>query len=475
MRPTRKSENARTLAAALGLDTDEAALLLCQPVQITHSEACPVAIETAAFLAKLLERTFEVVGTNSSPAGAAMVEVVIGDAVLRLAHAHHVWVGVIDNRIVVSRRSLVAEGQAVFHPIFYLIAACYAAGAVVAVATGKGLQHGAGRDVIIDPKELCGDALLALGRPFSLGTAILAGAGAVGNAVLYALSLFDVRGVLHVVDPKRVNDGILNRCIWFLSQDDTRPKASVVCERAAARVPALELIPHYSDVATTVRNLGKDFKLERMIVGVDSRRARRSLQLELPREVYDASTTGIAEAVLHFNRQPTDLACLACIYKREGGEMAHEQHVADLLGVGIADVQTGFVTPEAAVRICEKYADESAERITGLAYDSLFKAMCGAGRLSTPEDRQVLAPFAFVSVLAGAFLALEMAIRIDKPAANRFNYWRISPWDSPVTELRQSRAKLTDCEVCATPAVIRSVQTLWDPGKAIHSLDNRRG
>lgn len=41
--------------------------------------------------------------------------------------------------------------------------------------------------------------------------------------------------------------------------------------------------------------------LKRLIVGVDSPRARRNLQTEVPGEVYDASTTGISEVVVHFS------------------------------------------------------------------------------------------------------------------------------------------------------------------------------
>ena len=65
---------------------------------------------------------------------------------------------------------------------------------------------------------------------------------------------------------------------------------------------------------------------------MDSRRARRSLQMELPPSVFDASTTGVSEVVLHFNRQPSELACLSCIYPENERERAHEENVAEALG-----------------------------------------------------------------------------------------------------------------------------------------------
>jgi len=233
-----------------------------------------------------------------------------------------------------------------------------------------------------------------------------------------------------------------------------------LCARTKLRLPGLKLIPRDVDLATAVKDLGDLARIERLIVAVDSRRARRSLQKELPREVFDASTTGIAEVVLSFNLLPFQDACMACVYKQESGELAHEAHVAELLGVSVEDVRLGYITEVAACQICRKYEKLDPRTVLGLAYDSLFKALCSEGQLKTAEDRQVLAPFAFVSALSGVLLVLELAIRLGN-AGKRFNYWRVSPWSAPVHELQQRRPALSGCEVCGKTAFRNAARALW--------------
>ena len=48
------------------------------------------------------------------------------------------------------------------------------------------------------------------------------------------------------------------------------------------------------------------------------------------------------------------------------------------------------------------------EAIVGMAFDSLFRQLCGQQALAMPEDRQVFAPFAFVSAWAGVLMAVEL-------------------------------------------------------------------
>ncbi len=72
---------------------------------------------------------------------------------------------------------------------------------------------------------------------------------------------------------------------------------------------------------------------------------------------------------------------MSCIYHETPDESAHEVHVADALGVTVADVRDYFVSPSAAVAITLKYDYLDPEKLKGLAYDSLFKELCGKGEL----------------------------------------------------------------------------------------------
>jgi len=199
-----------------------------------------------------------------------------------------------------------------------------------------------------------------------------------------------------------------------------------------------------------------------LITTVDSRRVRRSLQREIPWQVFDASTTGIEELVLHFNQQPSQLACLSCVYRMEIEEMRHEEHVAEALGVSVSDVRSGFISKDAAALICATFPDLLPEVVIGKAYDTIFKARCAQGMLKNAADRQVLAPFCFVSMLAGAYLALEVVRRVNTGrTAQPFNYWRLSPWHGPVLGLRALRPSRSDCEYCGEPVMRDVAASIW--------------
>jgi hypothetical protein len=110
-------------------------------------------------------------------------------------------------------------------------------------------------------------------------------------------------------------------------------------------------------------------------------------------------------------------------------------------------VKSNFISPDAARTIAARYGLDAKE-ILGCAYDSLFKQLCGQGELKV-DARRVLAPFGFVSVLAGVLLAIEVVRRTyTGQTAAPFNYWRVSPWRSPVGRMRDLRAKRSGCEFC---------------------------
>lgn len=80
---------------------------------------------------------------------------------------------------------------------------------------------------------------------------------------------------------------------------------------------------------------------------------------------------------------------------------ASERSIAEGLGVDLADVRNGLITGEVARRIVRTHPSLDSAVITGIAFDSLFRQLCAEQALATPEGRQVLAPFAFVSAWAG--------------------------------------------------------------------------
>jgi molybdopterin/thiamine biosynthesis adenylyltransferase len=414
------SENAKTLASILKIGAEAATEILDAGIVVAFEKGDASAALLARQTTELLARTVARCGEDVTEPYAA--EIVVGDTVRRTARGPAIYVSIDATRLIISRNPTARLRDGEPHPMLSLVAACYVAAAAVKAVVGAGIPHPTPDPLEIDFEEFgVTDALAA--RPIDIGSTYLAGAGAVGNGFLWTLRHFDVCGELHVVDFDVVTGGNLQRQIWFEDDDIGLPKAERLAARAKPHFPKLRLLPRqYRLQELPERNVTA--WLERLVVAVDSRRARRGLQDEMPGAVFDASTTDVSEIVLHFNRQPTQNACLSCVYPPDPAEFAREREIARHLGVSVRDVQTLSVDRNAAEAIAARFPHRSitAAELIGQSYDSLFKALCSEAALTTPEGKRVLAPFAFVSALAGALLAIEFVRRIEgKDGAESFN------------------------------------------------------
>ena len=455
-----RRENALTLAAALGISVDSASEALDVDIVVSADLTDPVATDIAKHVCDLLSRTVRRASMTVT-GDKADAELVIGSAGAR-TNRQHLYLHVDETVVSVASHAGLPRPCVPIPPLFRLLTACYVAAAVVYRATGSALPFAMNDPLVVRFQEL-GIEFDALVEPIDLGHAYLAGAGAIGNGFLWAARYLDLRGQLEIVDDDLVSSGNLNRQIWFQQDDIGKPKANRLAELAQPYFPSLQLAPRRCRLQDLPERSETPW-LPRLIVAVDSRRARRELQNEFPGEVFDASTTDIREVVIHHHKQPTAHACLSCIYEPDEAEFSREHHIAEHLGVSVEEVRLERISPESAAAIAARFPGLSAAEIAGVAYDSLFKTLCSTSRLGILTDKRILAPFAFVSVLAGALLAVELVRCLGrrKPLVES-NYWRISPWHSPLARRRILRARQPNCGFCADR--IKSVvnRQLWGP------------
>jgi hypothetical protein len=453
-----KHENALTLAGLLDIDAHEAAQRLDISILISHDASSETAMKLADETRRLLERTI------SHPCAAtdlAVAEVIIGGGESKSTKPK-LWVTLRRRQLVIASAPHATSDSPDWHGSELVIAACYVAAAALKAALGASLPFAMQDVTTINFDELGITADLTKGN-VDLGRMYLAGAGAIGNGMLWALRHFNVSGRIDVVDDDRVEDRNLQRQVWFNECDIGEPKAERLVGHAQPSLPRLLLVPRESRLEKLPES-GKGKWLENLISAVDSPRVRRTLQLEFPGAVFDASTTGIEEIVLHFNRQPTHAACLGCIYFPGTAEHAREEEIARHLGVTVSDVQRLTVDRESARKIRDHLKNDrlNADDLVGQSFDSLFKALCAEQHLLTPAAQHVLAPFAFVSVLAGALLAVEIVKRHSRNAhGSEFNYWRVSPWQAPIPQLQKCLLRRDDCPCCGKPEFRAVAQSLW--------------
>jgi len=446
-----------TLASAIGVSSTTAAALLDACVVVTSRSDDEIACKIAADVRVLLERTVTSVKFDND--ASASVEIVIGDTKPQ-TRAQSVAVATFADAIVIRRDAPVSNACVSIPGVLLRLTACYVAAAAIHAILGSNAVITMPDPFVLRLADL-GVALDRLGRPIQLDSAYLAGAGAIANGLLWAAEGVDLRGSLTIADDDLVGDGNLNRQILFGLADIGLSKAERLAIHAARLVPNLHLRPQ------TVRLQELDDRtdgpwLRRLIVAVDSRRARRALQREMPGEVFDASTTDVREVVVHYNRQLTTAACMSCIYMPDEAEYTREQHIAEQLGVAVDEVLTERISVDAAARIARRYPQMSAEAINGLAYDTLFKQLCAESVLTTPNGKRVLAPFAFVSCLAGTLLLLEIVRRLA-PGSQGYsdNYWRVSAWHPPLAARRMLLPREPPCEFCGNALLAHVNAKLW--------------
>jgi hypothetical protein len=129
-------------------------------------------------------------------------------------------------------------------------------------------------------------------------------------------------------------------------------------------------------------------------------------------------------------------------------------------------VQRNIIDEDAARRIVAIHPSIDPGAIVGVAFDSLFRQLCGQQALAMPEGRQVLAPSAFVSAWAGVLMAVEM-LRVFAEETST-NYWSVDPWNVPVRRTRMLRGKHPPCQLCSNPGADKVIRDIWgDPGSGL--------
>ena len=456
--PEAQRENATALATALGLSLSEASEALDLQIAITVESGDATGVQIGYEISQLLSRTVRHV-TLAAPHENVATELVVGSA-KPTTNAKQLYLSVLPDHAKISQNEHDAKICAPTLPILVLLISCYASAATLSRALDRALPFAPPDPFILDFRQI-GIEWNSVMAPVDLEHTFLAGAGAIGNGFLWAARHLNFRGQLSIADDDAISSGNLNRQIWFQTDDIDLPKVDRIVEKAQIYFPQLKLVPNRCRLQDMpVKSEGP--WLRRLIVAVDSRRARRELQSELPGEVFDSSTTDIREIVVHHNIQPNALACLSCIYEADEEEITREKHIAQHLGVSVEDVRTDRIAKSAAEQIVLMHTELRAENLIGIAYDTLFKTLCAEGQLQTPEGKRVIAPFAFVSVLAGTLLALEVVRRLGPGRHSQdFNYWRLSPWHPVDHRRRITRQKQAHCAFCADPILKGVNLDLW--------------
>lgn len=472
-------QHLRTLAALSGLSIESAAALFDRRIHVAidaelrANRTFLLAFTTAV---SLVARLFPGVSYDPLPEGsfailpwgAAAPGAIAGapEFTLRVGNGNadvHVSCG--DWRVFIGTPQKCDPAEP-FNPVLAIVAACYGVAALTSLVLGDAVEGKSSFRPFSILDFGSGVATFDWDAPLPLPKLHQGGVGAIGSAFLYTLAAHGrANGELILVDHDLVDLLNIGRYIYFDVDDLDISKVEAARRKLLFHAPGIRPVamPHefekYFDNALAA---DKTFGVEHLVSCPDRRSTRRSWQSRFPRRVYDAST-GPDEVVLHANSYDRERACMECIYPEVIQEQAHARHVAAKLGVDVNRILSGeAITAADAAHIVAVYPHLSQENLLGLAFDSVFRDLCGAGQL-TVDDHVVLAPFPFTSVLAGALLYLEVVKRSVPEAFAAFldvNYTRLNPLQQPNPALRLVRPARPECR-CQSALFRSAFGAIW--------------
>ena len=248
-----------------------------------------------------------------------------------------------------------------------------------------------------------------------LGDVALAGCGAIGNAVVWALARVDMTGSVSVIDHESIDLGNLQRYVWTKREDEKQSKAIFLKNKFNGRIKATAYECRLAEFLEIKRH-----RVDRLLLALDSKSDRCAAQASLPRWIANAWT------------QPNDLgvsthdfmsgACVQCLYLPNGQSKNEDEIIAETLGVQNLLMHVRELlysnngTPRNFLEAIAETKQVALEKLLPFENRSLrtlyVEGFCGGAVISLdhigspPENVHV--PLAHQSALAGILLAASL-------------------------------------------------------------------
>lgn len=246
----------------------------------------------------------------------------------------------------------------------------------------------------------------------------LVGLGAVGNALVWALSnLEDLTGHITLIDHETVELSNLQRYILTDQQSIDRHK-TVIAEETLRR-DGLEISYHPElRFGQYVAQHRPDCMFDVIAVSVDNAADRVASQAVLPRVALNAWTGDNGQLGISRHWFDSDQACLACLYLSTSQQVSELDQLVELTGMPpqrIVEMMANRtpLDPETLQEIAagKNYPPEVIASFRGQTINEFYtKAVCGGVLMNFIDQNQPesLVPLAHQSVLAGVLLAAEV-------------------------------------------------------------------
>ena len=341
--------------------------------------------------------------------GRPTVEVVVGSARVRPEAARAIFAGSSGWVGRVSTHGPQGCGDS-NNPFGAGLAACLAAADLFRFLCLPGAELNGGAELTVpDRIGSPGDGADIEG---DVGSVVLAGGGAIGNAAVWALARTEVTGSVAIVDHECVDLGNLQRYVLAERDDEGKPKASALAGTFGGMLKARG---YESRLAEFLQK--KRYRIDNLLLALDSAKDRCAAQASLPRRIANAWTQpgDLGVSVHDF----LEAGCVNCLYLPDGKQKNEDEIIAEAFGVPdrlrqvreLLDGEGG--APRDLLEAIASAGDLALEKL--LAFEggplrALYReGFCGGAviplaRIGAPAN-DVHVPLAHQSALAGVLLA----------------------------------------------------------------------
>lgn len=257
---------------------------------------------------------------------------------------------------------------------------------------------------------------------FQFGEATLVGIGAIGNAVLWTLRNIDsATGRITVIDNEKISLTNLQRYV-LTSQSNISPneiyKVDLAKEQLkATKIKVMPIKLNWQEFFSQAKNK----KIEKILVAVDSAKARIEIQSGLPKKIFN-SWTQLSElgTSSHLNFLD-EKACLMCLYIPDGKVKSKSELISEALQIPQYEptvrkyLALNLPLDKSLLNIISLSINASHEKLEAYIGKPLeifySEVVCGGVLMQltgkTIKQKQIEVPTAFESALAGILLVSE--------------------------------------------------------------------
>lgn len=314
------------------------------------------------------------------------------------------------------------------------------------------------------------------------GDTALIGAGAIGQATIWTLGRAPIQGVLHVVDPERLELSNLQRYVLSTRADESADKASLATQHLTG---GIEGVAHQATLVEFLSEHG--YRWDRMLLGLDSAIDRRSAQASLPHWIANAWTQPDDLGISVHPSLLTDGSCVACLYLQDHKLRDEDELIAQALGINdqVGPVRQMLVTGEGLqiplAQLIAQRLGQPADRLEAFLghpiRDLYVNGVCGGAVLPLGSPLaprgDVHVPLPHQSALAGVMLAATYARSLGSEPVTQTQITRHNILRPPLGTAPQPSRKRGDGRcICEDRDFLRVYDAKWgSQDQAHHSGD----